>query len=283
MSNPSSANSVTTHSSTSKLTISPNSRVDPDLSLIIKNVASPKYRNSSYSKSQFNKHFKLMRIKSIFSTQAGNIIVELFSREDVEKVLREWKPNFFCSEGVPSTPLNIKGTTAIYMPKSTNLTEAIIKKVQKKWTEEEIKVELESAHNSFVSPVNKRFIKRNGDILNTIKVDFKNHDDLIKALEMGVFIHGEHFNVEAFKKQPKAHQCFKCKNFGHPAKWCSRRIRCQYCAEEGHAGTDCIIRWELNEYRCSNCNGQHCSTYSKCPVYVKHLRKPEMTYNTSHD
>ena len=70
-------------------------RVDPQMSVIIKNVISSKYRNSSHCKSQFNKHFHCMRIKSIFSTQAGNIIVELYEKEDIQRVLHEWKPYFF--------------------------------------------------------------------------------------------------------------------------------------------------------------------------------------------
>ena len=247
--------------------------VDPSLSVIIKNVQSSKFRNSSNCKSQFNKHFQYMRIKSIFSTQAGNIIVELFEKKDVDRVLNEWQGNFFCptvdQNAISSTT---KLTTVTLMKNSNKRTEIVIKGVSKYWSEEEIKEELKLSHNMFPEPTVKRFIKRNGEVLNTVKVTFKYHEDLLKAIRQGVFLQGEHFNVEPFKSKPRAHQCFKCKHYGHPAKWCTRKVRCEYCATEGHEGRDCIIRGEIHEYCCANCKGNHSATYYECPEYVRHLR-----------
>ena len=243
------------------------SKVDPKLSVIIKNVCSAKFRNSSNCKSQFNKHFERMRIKAIFATQAGNIIVELYDNQDVKKVLQDWKPNFFNVEsGIKSD------TMAELMADSGKRLEIIIKKVNKNWSEEDIKAELESSNNVFTNPTVKRFIKRSGETLNTIKIDLKNHDEYLKATRQGVFLHQEHFNVEPYIPQARAHQCYKCKNFGHPAKWCTRTLRCQYCAEQGHSGKDCFLQGEVHQYRCTNCNGNHSATYSKCPVYLKNIR-----------
>ena len=257
-------------------------RVKPELSLIIKNVQSQKFRNSSFCKSQFNKHFNCMRIKSIFSTQAGNIIVELYEKEDVEKVLREWKPHFFClGDNMSSRHPTHIGLTS----QSPRNIEVIIKHVNKHWTETDIKTELErpTSRNCYTNTTVKRFVKRNGDVLNTLKVTFTNNEDFANAVRVGVFLYGEHFKVEPFVQQPKAHQCYKCQNFGHPAKWCSRKLRCQYCSEEGHSGKDCILHGEVHEYKCANCNGQHSATYSQCPAYIKNLRKQESTHNSHHE
>lgn len=257
--------------------------VNPDLSVIIKNALSPKFRISRNCKTQFNKHFAYMRIKSIFSTQAGNIIVELFELEDVNKVIKEWRSHFFCTENDKSSPSIDPGTEIILMSKSARNVEVIMKHINKNWSEVDIKAELESSHNNFTNPVIKRFIKRDETILNTVKIDFTCHKDYTKAISAGVFLHGEHFMVEPFIKQPKAHQCYKCKRFGHPAKWCSRKIRCEYCSEEGHAGKDCILRGEIHEYICSNCNGQHSSKYSLCPEFIKHIRRPLKNNSKNHD
>ena len=215
-----------------------------------------------------------MRIKSIFSTQAANIIVELFDQQDVSRVLNEWKHHFFSSLGTEGSGefAGKQGTLVVHMSKSSKQTEVVIKHVPKSFTDDDIKSELQSPHNQFTSPKVRRFIKRGGEVLNTIKVDFDSHDDFIKATRMGIFLHGEHFNAEAYIHQPKAHQCYKCKNFGHPSKWCTRKLGCEYCAEEGHAGKECFSRGELHEYHCSNCSGPHASTYSKCPEYIKHIR-----------
>lgn len=260
-------------------------KVDPTRSIIIKNVQSSKFRNSSNCKSQFNKHFERMRIKSIFSTQAGNIIVELFEKEDVKRVLKEWKPYFFCpAENSNSVSSDVNKATKVLLMESTGRpTEIIIKKVQKNLTELEITHEMKSVHNLYTDALVKRFVKRDGTVLNTIKVTFTTHDDYLKAIQLGVFIHGEHFNVEAFKQSLRAHQCYKCKNFGHPAKWCTRKVRCEYCSHEGHTGRECIIQGEVHQYHCSNCDGQHSATYHQCPTYIKHLRRPQSLHSLRHD
>ena len=260
-------------------------KVNPSCSIIIKNVQSPKFRNSSNCKSQFNKHFEQMRIKAIFSTQAGNIIVELFDGNDVQRVLNEWKPNFFCTQDIPDDIISSdrRATNVVHMENSHRPTEVLVKRVHRHLTDEEIFTELNSPHNNFSVATVKRFIKRNGEVLNTVKVTFQGHGDYLRAIQLGIFIHEEHYVVETFVQQQRAHQCFKCKQFGHPAKWCTRKIRCEYCSHEGHAGKDCITRDEVHQYHCSNCKGQHSSTYYRCPVYLKHLRKPQLPHMSSNE
>ena len=103
------------------------------------------------------------------------------------------------------------------MAKSAVNTQVIIKKVSKHLSDSDIKTELKkSSRNCYTDPIIKRFIKRTGEVLNT--VSFKNHVDYIKATSVGIFLFGEHFNVEPFVQKPSAHQCYRCKNFGHPAK-----------------------------------------------------------------
>ena len=257
----------------------PHDKVDPALSVIILNVKPRKFRSSAACKSEFNKHFVRMRIKSIFSTQAGNIIVELFEKEDVDKVLNNWKPEFFNTEDGARRA----DTKVIYMLNAKRHKEVIVKHVNKNWTEESIEAELTSSHNGFVTPQVKRFVKRDGSVLNTVKIDLDCNNDFQRASNRGIFLFGEHFKVELYIQQPKAHQCYNCKHFGHPSKWCTKKQKCEYCAQEGHTGTECILKGEIHEYRCINCDGNHSAKYHKCPVYVKHLRKFKSHASSAHE
>ena len=271
---------VDTCTTTTKAAIhSGNDRVDPDLSLIIQDVKARKYKNSSNCKSEFNKHFVRMRIKSIFATQAGNIIVELYEKEDVLTVVRDWKPSFFSSEEFCS----VQGTKVVRMESSGKQKEIVLKVVNKSWSDDDIKSELQSDHNGFTNPSVKRFITRDGKVLGTIKINFQTHQDFTKAMARGVFLYSEHINAEAFIHQPRAHQCYNCRQFGHPAKWCAKKQVCEYCAMEGHSGKDCIMKGEIHDYVCVNCKGQHSATYHKCPIYIKNLRRPTTPYVTAHE
>ena len=259
--------------------VSQNNRVNPDLSLVIRNVKARKYKNSANCRSEFNKHFIRMRIKSIFATQAGNIIIELYEREDVLTVVKNWKPNFFCVEDISDT----EGTKISHMISSGKPREIILKGVHKAWEEDDIKAELQSDHNRFIEPSIRRFITREGNVLGTVKINFKTNDEFQKAIKKGIFLFNEHFNAEVFIHKPRAHQCYNCKQFGHPAKWCAKKEMCEYCASEGHTGKDCIIKGEIHDYVCANCKGHHSATYHKCPIYIKNLRRPSTTYATNND
>ena len=147
--------------------------------------------------------------------------------------------------------------------------EGIIKHVDKKLTEEEIREELEKTYQR---PNVRRFIKKNGFTLGTLKVDFKTPEELKKALREGISIGYSHYRVEPYIKPPTALQCFNCKRFGHTHKWCSRRSKCRYCAGEDHEEIKCMLKGDLEKYKCANCKGVHSATYHKCPEYTKHIR-----------
>ena len=86
-----------------------------------------------------------MRIKSIFSTQAGNIIVELYEEDDVKNVLEGWKPTFFATDESGDKD---SGTNIIHMKGSYKPRGGVIKYVRKDWSEDGIKSELSKSFNS---------------------------------------------------------------------------------------------------------------------------------------
>ena len=83
------------------------------------------------------------------ATQAGNIIVELYEKEDVLTVVRDWKPSFFPSEEFCS----IQGTKVVCMESSGKQKEIILKAVNKSWSDDDITTELQSDHNGFTNPL----------------------------------------------------------------------------------------------------------------------------------
>ena len=238
---------------------------DPNLSIIIYNVQSRKLVNQSgHLKSEFNKHFNRMKIKSFYKTQYGNIVVELTCPEDVEKVLQDWKPHFF-------TVNNSNSNNKTYVRQMTNSRQpksVIIKHVLKDISEQHI--ENAFKEGNFTEVKVKRFIK-NGQLLNTVKVTLSSTTDYQRALSTGIYIDHMHFSAEPMKYEKMPMQCFRCKRFGHPVKWCHRSMTtCNYCTED-HQENTCQVKEKPSEHRCRNCGGNHVSTSKMCNVFIEKL------------
>ena len=59
-------------------------------------------------------------------------------------------------------------------------------------------------------------------------------------------------------------QCYKCQAFGHQANNCTNEQHCKTCGAE-HKHTECP---NVDNKKCSNCNGEHPSTFKGCPAYI---------------
>jgi hypothetical protein len=251
------------------------SRVNPNHSIIIRNVQARKFTNSSNIKTEFNKHFKDIAIKSCFSTQAGNIIVELCDTEDVARVLGKWDARFF------ATNMEYK-TYAVSMKASDNTkpqVEALVKRVDKDLSEQYIADELE---RKYQRPTIRRFVKKDNFVLSTIKVDFQSPMDYKKALNEGITIGYRRYSVEPYIKPPNVLQCYRCKRFGHTFKWCTRNPKCKFCTKGDHEDVNCRLKGDIDRYKCINCDGAHSATYHQCPIYINHAKRSHQK-RTDHD
>ena len=143
----------------------------------------------------------------------------------------------------------------------------LIKNVHKSWKEEDIKKELQSIHNQFEDSIIKRFVTREGNVLGTVKVDFK-HVMIYQNQQAKGYFSSVSTSMWRSFKPTRTHQFFNCRQFGHPAKWCIRNLKCEYCAGNGHSGNDCILKGVVHNYKhsCCNCNGQHSAIYHNCPI-----------------
>ena len=71
-------------------------KVNQDLTVIVENVISRDLvKHPANIKSEFNRHFKDMEIKSCFTTRGGAVLIELTTVEDVKTVEKNWKGHFF--------------------------------------------------------------------------------------------------------------------------------------------------------------------------------------------
>ena len=72
-----------------------------------------------------------------------------------------------------------------------------------------------------------------------------------------------------YKEKPT--RCFKCQEYGHKAKNCQRKPRCQRCGNE-HSTADCPQDPTLEVPRCLHCSGEHPTGDKKCAKYQRECK-----------
>ena len=205
-----------------------------------------------------------MKVQRCKRTSYGNIILELTNTDDVNTVVKEWKPHFF---GNPDHP-NEKTSASKMSSKPHKPRDGIIY-VETTITEYDLVKTLEES--GFRGASCSRF-KKGNTLLTTVKVTFKSADDLEIALKDGIF-HGYRFlPVVEYRRRPM--QCYKCNKFGHPMKWCRSSRSCGSCASEDKShgpDTACPVKNTPNKHTCSNCKGNHGARATICPTYKERL------------
>ena len=254
--------------------------VDPKRTVVINNVEDiTLVRSSGVIKKNITKLYGDMTIIHSFVTKGGSIFVELESEEDADYVKREWKSHYFTSDSSRKDGAQTsKGTSCI---KLADLKLCILaKNVDTEISDEDIK---KSIIEVYPSATVKRFIRRNGDRMTTIKVDFSTQDDHEKCLEAGSLkMNHQSWPVVQFEPKQRIIQCFKCYKFGHVAKLCNQKTqRCDLCSKNHHQG-DCRFLNDENRkrFKCINCGCQHEATFRGCQSYKTIVEK--MRSKSSH-
>jgi len=145
-------------------------------------------------------------------------------------------------------------------------TSALIKHIPPNFPEN---IVLNNIKNNYNSVINiKRFIK-NGNILNTIKIDFSNNDECLDFINNGFIIGNQFFPCEKFVLLKTPIRCYNCSQFGHIDKTCPNNFsKCSKCSGE-HKKSECTS--EI--IKCPNCNGNHEASNQNCPIFLEQTKK----------
>ena len=151
---------------------------------------------------------------------------------------------------------------------SSKLVSGLVKGVSLDINEQTIQ---HSIDNTYPGVKVTRFIKKDGTKLHTVRLDFENADHLDLVLEKGIYVSHSHFTVEKFMPKKKVIQCFNCKKFNHPAKWCKYKHVCTYCSEEHNEDICTTTNSSTTKYKCSNCGEKHPSNSHACIYYLEQM------------
>ncbi|GBO08399.1 hypothetical protein AVEN_171608-1 [Araneus ventricosus] len=182
-------------------------------------------------------------VKSTKKLRSGELLVEVQSRKQSEKILKLRKFSTIPITVSPHASLN-SSKGVITCGELLNVpTEEILKELQ----------------GQGVSHVRRISIRRDGQLLNTkhliLTFDSAKLPEHIKAGYMRL-------SVRTYIPNPL--RCFKCQRFGHSKTSCRGTLTCARCAEVGHESTDCT-RTE----KCVNCKGEHTSFSRNCIAWKR--------------
>ncbi|XP_071581229.1 uncharacterized protein [Temnothorax nylanderi] len=110
-----------------------------------------------------------------------------------------------------------------------------------------------------------RMYRRNWDAA-TKKTTLVPTDNIIvtfkadKICDLSIFTNGVSLRVRPYVSQTR--QCYNCFRYGHTKNACKSETRCIVCGDKSHGQCDRPVC-------CSNCKGQHKSTFRGCPVHEK--------------
>ncbi len=80
--------------------------------------------------------------------------------------------------------------------------------------------------------------------------------------------------VKQWQTKPIVEQCFKCQQFGHKTKLCTKALVCKYCSCS-HDSNSCARKNISEWWICINCGGRHHAGSKKCKVYVELLENQQ--------
>ena len=182
-------------------------------------------------------------------------LVQLAKPEMVKNVIENWPVDNL--GGAKVRGLSAHKTNG----SQTNI--GFAKHVDKELTDEELNA---SVHSTFPEAKCQR-LRKDGTILNTVKIIFKTQQDLSKATEFGIFIGHYAVKVEPEKPTVRYVQCRNCWSFGHVKKFCPHDKRCSHCGNAAqHEHCDLV-------QECCNCGGSHSSkNWNECETFQSYAR-----------
>ena len=190
----------------------------------------------------------------------------------MNKIKTEWKESYFTCSSIDGAKTTCRSLADLQ-------NSVIIKHVPTNMTDEEI---TQIISESYESASARRFVKRDGTKLQTIKIDFDKLEHKAECCAQGIKLGNEIYRTEEYRPRQRVIQCYHCFKYGHVAKFCRQKHpTCEYCAGP-HPQDDC----HHQTMKCSNCNSkEHYATSEKCKefqaaVNAMHLQVRKNTYGS---
>ena len=195
-----------------------------------------------------------VKIEKAFATQKGKVVVQVdneMGASQIVKTLNDKKS--FGSNSIVHRPLGNRF--------------GFVRDVHKDISESEIDACLQKEYPGAKSIR----LKKEGAMLNSIKIIFQSCAQLKQSMVNGIFVHPQHFQVQEFKTASNSEpiRCFKCQKFHNTvAAFCENIQKCCFCSES-HRSDVCPDKENSDKYICCNCGKNHCSNNKSCEKYME--------------
>lgn len=207
--------------------------------------------NPTKIKNDLDANYPNVKIKSTRITMKGNLIVEFDNLDELRR---------FASAGS-----KIKCEKSIILEDRKEIHEIVIKGIKYKVAANYIE-EIKKQGIIGISEFNKR--KEDYNMIKAVCIDA---NTVNRLLNTGIKIEYCNYKAEKYIKQIRPVQCYKCQKFGHISNKClETESTCVRCGDK-HKLSEC--KAEANLQKCSNCHGNHTSSFAGCSVYQKHLKE----------
>ena len=227
---------------------------DPNKTVVIGQIENRKFLRSTEIKREISKVHNGVKIMKAYGTAKGKIVVQFENEDNAKQITENLNNNkIFGAESKAYRPLGNRN--------------GIIKHVHRDITDNQID---EYLQQEYIGAKAMR-LSKNGNILNTVKIQFASSEQLKIAMTKGLLIHPQFFQVLEFKSSANVEpiQCYNCQKFHRTvAKFCENATKCSYCSE-GHESRNCLQKEMTANHKCANCNDNHSSNSKTCAIYLQ--------------
>jgi hypothetical protein len=96
----------------------------------------------------------------------------------------------------------------------------------------------------------------------TLLIEVHEPADATRLCKAGTLWEARYYHTEPYCADLKPTQCFRCYEYGHRAKFCTKKARCGRCAGAAHAEgrqgeEQCPLKETPTSHKCINCKGAH--------------------------
>jgi len=132
-----------------------------------------------------------------------------------------------------------------------------------------LKKEIENQTESQITDIHRLKFWDTKKPMKVAKIIFDSPSDLNRATQFEITDVIEEQTIKIEKRRSyKFVRCFKCQHLGHASNQCTSNKHCHNCGSE-----NCSENWCSKPSLCRNCKGNHKSSSSNCPEFIKFVNQ----------